>query len=445
MELAAAEISINSINSSLFVGYITDFIALNKNALDVVPSVGRLGWFGNEFIPFDGNYAYDGFTGNEEQFNAVRCEGELEKWVAECNRCRENPVVRMTLDASLASPLLEKLKAQMFIVHLWGTTEAGKSVAMLLALSAWGDSETLFQTFNATQVGMERLASFFKHLPLALDELQTIKDGSNKTDKIIYNICGGKSRVRGNKLGGNDTPQTWKNILITTGEQPLTEDSSGGGAKNRSIELHCERKLFQDVQQTLSILRENFGSPGKKFIDEFVKVGIADGSIEKAYRYICAELSKYNFTDKQRNSIAVMCLADAGYNVLFRDMELAEAIVNALNFYRIHADMFTDKEEIKIGNRSYDDFVSWVDMNRNKFDKCSLNDIYGIIKDGYVFILPTALDKFCKEFGVSKKAILAEWREKFWLCVGSSKEYRVCERLFEGQPRSKCYKVKLPN
>lgn len=438
--LAESGISIDSLTSSLFVGYVTDFIAMNASKIDVVPSVGRLGWFGDEFIPYDKKYAYDGYAGNRERYEAVWCKGSDEEWIKECNRIRINPVVRMTVAASFASPLLVKLNAQMFILHLWGTTEAGKSVALMLALSIWGQADKLMQTFNATAVGLERLAIFYKHLPLALDELQTIKDKYNSTDKLIYSVCGGIGKVRGNKLGGNDEQPEWRNVIISTGEQPLTDDNSGGGAKNRAIELHCEGRLFDNVQQTLEVMRSHYGGVGKRFINEFIKPLLADGRLIKAYKYICAELTKYSFTDKQRNSIAVMCLADTGFNILFGGMDLPEAMVDSLNFYRIHANMFADKEDIKIGKRSYDDFLSWVTQNSNKFSEQSDTEIYGKREKGYICILSTALDKWCYESGFSKRAVLAEWREKGFIMGNPANKFRSkCEINKE---RVNCYRIR---
>lgn len=441
LALSDSGISVNTLNSALVVGYITDFISMNQNNIPVVSSVGRLGWFGAEFIPYDNKYAYDGYGGNKERYEAVACEGSLDIWVNECNLNRANPVVRMLIDASLGSPLLSKLNAQMFLVHLWGTTEAGKTVAMQFAMSVWGDAEKLIQTFNATAVGLERTALFYKHLPLALDELQTVKDKYNNTDKTIYQLCSGVSKVRGNKFGGNEEQMYWRNVIISTGEQPLTDDNSGGGAKNRAIELHCDCKLFTDFQRTIEVYRSNYGVAGKEFLDKFVKPSLKDETLMKAYKYFCGELVKCNFTDKQRNSIAVMCLADYGYNILFLHQEKTMALKNALDFYRSHADMFTDKEDIKIGQRSYDDFISWVQQNSFKFSSKADVEQYGVKGEGFVSVLPTALDKWCFEGGYNKRAVLSEWKGKNLIDGDEKTKFRKKCKI--GAEWTNCYKIFL--
>ena len=84
---------------------------------------------------------------------------------------------RVILAASFASPLLEVLGALPFFVHLWGVDSGtGKTVALMLAASVWGDPAVgaYIKTFDATVVGHEKTAAFLNHLPLCLDELQSL-------------------------------------------------------------------------------------------------------------------------------------------------------------------------------------------------------------------------------------------------------------------------------
>jgi len=52
------------------------------------------------------------------------------------------------------------------------THDQGKTAALKAALSVWGDPEGLMASFYATRVGLERLAGFFRDLPLGIDEKQ---------------------------------------------------------------------------------------------------------------------------------------------------------------------------------------------------------------------------------------------------------------------------------
>ena len=101
--------------------------------------------------------------------------GEMEKWVETMRPHRERDKFRFILAASFAAPLLRILKQRIFFVYNWGGSKGGKTAALKAALSAWGDPERLMVNFNATQVGLERTASFFCDLPLGIDERQDRK------------------------------------------------------------------------------------------------------------------------------------------------------------------------------------------------------------------------------------------------------------------------------
>ena len=45
--------------------------------------------------------------------------------------------------------------------------------------------------FNATQVGLERTASFYCDLPLGIDERQLAGNNQNSLEKIVYMISSG--------------------------------------------------------------------------------------------------------------------------------------------------------------------------------------------------------------------------------------------------------------
>lgn len=84
-------------------------------------------------------------------------------------------------------------------------------------------------SFNATSVGLERMAGTLKHLPFAIDELQVLNDRKLSVEKIVYSLGNGYGRVRGNKNGG------MQNIMITSGGQLISNESSNDGADNQSF------------------------------------------------------------------------------------------------------------------------------------------------------------------------------------------------------------------
>ena len=65
-------------------------------------------------------------------------------------------------------------------------------------------------------------------------------------DQLIYQITEGVDRGRARAYGGVEDTKTWKNSFIFTGEEPITKVNSGGGSKNRVIEIAIDGLLIED-------------------------------------------------------------------------------------------------------------------------------------------------------------------------------------------------------
>lgn len=164
----------------------------------------------------------------------------------------------MMMAASFASVLLEPLKVLPFVLHLWGTTGTGKTVALMVAMSIWGNPKMggLVKTMNMTKNAIMRNAAFLCSIPFAGDELQTIKDKwQGNFDQLIYQITEGVDRGRARAYGGVEDTKTWKNSFIFTGEEPITKVNSGGGSKNRVIEIAIDGLLIEDGHYVSSVSR----------------------------------------------------------------------------------------------------------------------------------------------------------------------------------------------
>ena len=110
----------------------------------------------------------------------------------------------------------------------------------MIAASVWACPKMgeFCTTFNSTLVGQEMTAAFLNSLPMCIDELQIqSSSGVRDFDRIIYQLTEGVGRTRGAKTGGLQRMNTWRNCIITNGEHPISNSSSGGGAVNRVIEF----------------------------------------------------------------------------------------------------------------------------------------------------------------------------------------------------------------
>ena len=176
--------------------------------------------------------------------------------------------LRFLMATSFASPLVEILNINLFIVHLWGKSETGKTLAEMVCASIWGNPAKgfLLTTLDNTQVAFERQCNFLRNIPLIVDELQIIKTKYDNFDTLVYALTEGKGRDRGTIDGGLMEGTVWNNISILSGEEPITTSSSKEGVKNRVIEVEENTSMFENGRETASLIYENYGFAGKQFI-----------------------------------------------------------------------------------------------------------------------------------------------------------------------------------
>lgn len=386
------------------VKYLATIDALNYDKIGEVRSVGRLGWVGDHlFSPYVPDLRYDGDAGYAAMYKAVHPQGSLTGWLEAARHGRESSVItRVMLAAAFASVLVEPCDALPFVVHAWGGTGAGKTVGLMLAASVWADptAGAFYKTFNATGVGQEMTAGFLNSLPLCLDELQVIKDKKD-FDQTIYTLCEGVGRSRGAKAGGLQRMQTWRNAIITTGEMPITNADSGGGAVNRVINMDCQdEKLFADPRWAVSVMRRNYGHAGRAFVEH-----LTGGAMERAkelQKEYYAKLTEQDSTEKQALSASLLLAADTlATELLFQD-DLALTVDDL-------APMLVTRAEADVNARCYEWLTGFIAVNSNRFDESADNkgEVWGKLENDTCYFVATKFEQIMREYGYSSSSFLS--------------------------------------
>lgn len=267
IELSAQGVDVTSENAGWLVKYLATVEAKNET-IPREPSCGRFGWVGdNQFSPYMDGMVFTGQDSYSDMARALHDRGTLDEY-AEVVRplYMAGGIPRIMLAASFAAPIVGMTGGLPFIVHLWGGTENGKTLSLMLAASAWGDpsrSAGLIHPFDATLVGMERLSECLHNLPVCLDELG-VRSANNDTGQIIYMLTEGKGKPRGKPDGMRKTP-TWATVFLTTGEHPLTTYNSRAGTINRTISIPCGavgNNIYRDPQTLLDGITACYGHAG---------------------------------------------------------------------------------------------------------------------------------------------------------------------------------------
>ena len=360
-QLADRGIMVTSETAKDLVKYLMEATSLNMDAIPFYRSLSRLGWVGNDFAPYDNTIKYDG----DSDFQAIHddvCEhGDYKVWLEHITELRQDINIRLMLSASFASVLIEKVGALPFVLHLWGETGFGKTVSLMVASSIWGNSELghLTRSMNATANSIVRTASFLYSIPFCADEMQQIKDRWGNYDNFIMFVCEGIDKGRARAKGGVEEQKTWRNAFIFTGEEPVTKANSGGGVKNRCIEIEVRDKIIPDGNKTANIVKENYGFAGKRFIEYIQKLDVI--KIKEEYKQIFSDILKNaDTTEKQAMSMALILLADKyACECVFEGSQPLR--IEDIKTYLVSATV------VNMPQRAYEWVVNWIAENKIRF------------------------------------------------------------------------------
>lgn len=161
-------------------------------------------------------------TAPDEALPALEVSGTAEEWRDNvANLCNYSTRATLGVCMAFAAPMARLLDVPTFGIHLKGKTSRGKSTVACIASSVYGKFSSYKKSWQGTQTGMEGLAYNYNDLLLPLDEISNIdpKDVSN----VIYAIGNEVDKNRGAKNGLNRTTKTWREVVLSTGEETVTE------------------------------------------------------------------------------------------------------------------------------------------------------------------------------------------------------------------------------
>ena len=444
--LADLGCTVTSENAKQVVRFLSALEAENIDIIQKADATSTFGWQpGRRFIPGREQGIVLDIDPSQKGMAAAYCRnGDMEHWIRTMAPHRKRDKFRFILAASFAAPLLRILKQRIFFVYNWGGSKGGKTAALKAALSAWGDPDRLMVNFNATQVGLERTASFYCDLPLGIDERQLAGKNQESLEKTIYMIASGTGKIRGSKGGGLQAIHQWRTVALATGEEPLSTETSQTGVSTRVLEIYGGP--FDDEKQASLMHQEapmNCGWAGPEFIEELI--GIDEREICDKYE----EMSKYVASISQGKSgshvagIAAVALADSMIDSWFfsgenRDQEEAKCDQNEEK-----SDQKSQKrnETLQIRNDSWERakkmaaailqeqmnsdtgdvnenavqfIVDWVLSNRLYFGEKAIGTCLGTTSESgnIVYIFPSTLNQALTKAGYSPRKTLKYMAER---------------------------------
>lgn len=435
--LSGRGVAVTSENAKLLVRYLSDVENRNTSRIGVQYSSSKLGWIKKEFLPYDTEITFDGDGRFRQLFESIGVHGDRGKWYRHVKDLRKTGRVeiKLMLAASFASVLIYQVGALPFFVDLWGETEGGKTVTLMLAASVWANpaESAYIGDFKTTDVALEAKANMLNHLPMILDDTSKKNRRIEENfEGVVYDLCSGKGKTRSNREIGINTENHWNNCILTNGERPLTSYVNQGGAINRILEVECGEKVYVDPQFTADTLKHNYGFAGEDFVGVVKAMGAdAVREVQKGFQQQLFDDEKMQ---KQSISLSIILAADKiATDALFKDgmyISIDEA-----------KKVLIDRNELSDNERCYQYILDKVAMNAIRFDAGTACEKWGMVDHGYVYFYTRAFDELCKGGGFSKKSFLS-WGVKKKVVETDSKGNPSKQKKIGGK-NNRCVCLKL--
>lgn len=406
---------------------------LERANADIIPCASATSTFGwqdegeTAFLPGFGRDIVLDIEPSLQMWAKAYCKkGSLEGWKDMVAHHRARYKFRFIVSAAFAAPLSKILSQRTFIVHNWGGSKGGKTATLKAAMSVWGNPERLMVNFNATQVALEKMATFFNDLPMGVDERQLAGDNQNSIEKIVYMIASGTGKARGTKTGGVQATSSWRTVMLSTGEEPLSRETTQTGVSTRVLEIYGGP--FVEEKQAAAMhddVMSNYGWAGMAYMKELVSTD--KETVVKLYKEIRKEIEEFaeDASGSHIASIAAVTLADmfASYwvfegqsgtdipdGIWQQSMDMAKRV--------IEEQRASGLGDVNENATQY--MVDWILSNKDSFQIVSVkpqNDIagvgkikpptsgqcFGILEGGKAYVFPSILNNVLTKAGYSSR------------------------------------------
>ncbi|WOV83914.1 DUF927 domain-containing protein [Sporosarcina jeotgali] len=405
ISLSDYSLAVNDVNARDLINFFDRLLMINDIPREKM--VERLGHIEGGFIhplyskevqilPADG--------GEKQMLEAFESSGTIEGWINGVLKPVEaHPKALLILLASFASVLLKDLNLGPFVIDLSGATSKGKTTVLKTAATVWG-TDHLVSEWNGTAVSFERKAAFLNSFPLMLDD--SMKADEKQLQRFVYNFSGGRSKGRGS-VTGSQREFTWNNLMLSTGEVPLTEYAErAGGAAARILPVKglpfkdADYEFFDELYEAME---HNHGEIGLEFIKQW----------EERKHELLPKYKEYNsmFQKKARGNEVVSRIARHYAAIYFAGtlvMDFFDAPIDLGWLEVMFNEIMDENKAVDKPMQMLEAVLTDLDSSRESIaiDNRVFHDLKAIYKDQTLYLLPSYLKEFLK---TEQSSIRSEW------------------------------------
>lgn len=193
--------------------------------------VRRPGWNGSAYVQVNQTYGQPqepmALDAAAPACTAFEQQGTLEAWNREVGRlCVGNSRMMLAVCLALAGPLLQPFGVENGGVHLVGPSSIGKTTALYVAASIYGDPLRFILTWRTTSNGLEVVLASRNDCVALIDEMgQATPEAAGDA---VYMAGNGQGKTRMTRQGTGARKLEWRLLFMSTGEIPLQQHMEAG-------------------------------------------------------------------------------------------------------------------------------------------------------------------------------------------------------------------------
>lgn len=476
-ELAPIGGPVTSQSAGKLVEWLSEFEAVNVNAIERVDCLGSAGWHsvGGESVFVAGDVirgegskltvAVDTRGERARLFAALKPKGsDVDAHRAALRAAWEaDPRCAAVICAAFAAPMLRKLGQPNFAIHLPGPSSRGKTSMLKCAASVYGNpsSAAWVASWNVSQAAAEIRASTLTDLPQCYDEVGS--SDPEIVERMIYDLCNGTSRSRATRDFFVRESRSWHTIILSTGERELVDEDAATGAQVRVVQLPVSG--FGELKaDEVDALREacaaHAGVIGRDWLGMLVGFDDADWSARRDVLTSHTASLRQSAADSLQGRVAAYYALLAVTESMLADVyQLGDS--NGETMRQLYLKTDTRDGVLDIGERARDLVEQWVWSSPDAFPeveaithdqssepKRSTVTRHGVRRsDGRVLIIPHELRQFLKRNRLPPKEVLRDWTARGWVERGDGRHvgrkhqlgtgnYVERQRFIDLRPRS---------
>ena len=199
--------------------------------------VDRLGWHGNVYVLPDKSIGETGeitvFQNSGYLEPAYSQTGTLQDWKDNVAALAAgNSRMVFAISCAFASTLSDIVGMESGGFHFRGSSSSGKTTALHLAASVFGQPSRYIRLWRTTANGLEGLAALHNDSLLILDELS--QADPKEAGEAAYMLANGQGKTRATRTGAARKAATWRLMFLSAGEENLTAIMARAGKKTNA-------------------------------------------------------------------------------------------------------------------------------------------------------------------------------------------------------------------